>query len=542
MKLLSKALILLAVLGGAAAVASAQSNYVPAAVYCVSGGNTLCPTVPGNIGPDPMLAIDNGYRGIIGANPTSPNNDVETPFDNLSWQTFIALNWAQSRVNQPAKAGLDGTAGPRVWESWSRVAKVFGNSPRQANCTIPAGYESFSIGSTGTGKPTAQNEEYIEAATLKPAIDTLGNYTLYERRLNGVEIAYLKAPGGASQPTWNLTTVPGQQAMVNGNGTVNFPAFGAAPTGAMEIKAAWRILDPAKHAENQKTYYVVRAVIGVPADLVDRGTKAIVAPICTKVDLGLVAMHIIQKNVTTSKTPALLPEWFWTTFEHVDNAPLATNACDITNPGACGMLNKTACPTAATGAFSYYDPSLAAAQTNFPPNGGKAFKWNGSPPYGKAYLQTVPGSARKAGSQITRCWQIYQITQKLNAQWQGQLKAIGSVFANYMLVGTQWGAAIEPRSSPGPENAAPNYLSNTVLETYLQTFYTPTTKANPFGGFNTGSCVSCHSLGTLVAQTSSGQNVSSNFSFLPGLAQPALIRSIPPSAAFTVRKAPPPKK
>ncbi|MBS0472624.1 MAG: hypothetical protein JSR60_16240 [Proteobacteria bacterium] len=526
--------ILFAALGCAFLLSASTPAYVPAADYCAGQGPTtgspLCATLPGNIGPDPVLKIDNGYRGIVGANPTAPSNDVETPFDNYSWQTFVALNWAQSQAGQPAQKGLDGTAGPRVWQGWSRVSKVFGNSPVQANCQVPQGYEYFSIGSNGSGKPTAQNEEYIEAATLKPAIDVNGNYTLYERRVNGIEIAYLKAPGGPGQPTWNLTTVQGQQAFVNGGGKTNFPAFtGTTPNGAMEIKAAWRILDPKNHAANQKLYYVVRAVIGVPPDLVDRGTKAIVAPVCTKVDLGLVAMHIIQKNVTTKDTPALKADWFWTTFEHVDNAPLATNACDITSPGTCGMLNQTACPTAATGSFSYYDPTLAKAQTNFPANGGKAFKWNGSPPYAKAYLQSVPGSTRKAGSQITRCWQVYQITQALNAQWQGQLKAIGSVFANYMLIGTQWGAAIEPRSSPGPEDAAPNYLSNTVLETYLQTFYEPGGKYSPF---TTGSCVSCHTAATLVAGT--GQTA--NFSFLPGLASAGLVRMLPPSKAFMQKK------
>jgi hypothetical protein len=516
------------VIGAPAAV------YVPQAVYCAGTGPTagspLCPVLPGNIGPDPVLKIVNGYRGIVGVHPTSASQDVESPFDNYSWQTFIALNWALGRTGQPAQQGLDGTAGPRVWQGWSRVSAVFGNSPVQAHCDVPKGYEFFSMGSNGAGKPTAQNEEYIEAATLKPAIDVLGNYTLFERRVNGIEIAYLKAPGGPSQPAWNLTTANGQEAFINGGGQVNFPAYNATtPNGAIEIKAAWRILDPKRHGENVKTYYVVQAVLGVAPDLVDRGTKALIAPICTKVELGLVAMHIIQKNVTTADTPALEAKWFWTTFEHVDNAPLANPACDITNPGGCKLLNQTACPTTTKDTYSYYDPALAAAQTNFPANGGKAFHWNGSPPYAKAYLQSVPGSTRKAGSQITRCWQIYEITRALNTQWQGQLKAIGSVFANYMLVGTQWGANIEPRSTPGPEDAAPNYLSNTVLETYLQTFYEPGGKYSPF---TTGSCVSCHTAATLPRYSDKQPVVSSNFSFLPGLVKRGLVRTLPPSADF----------
>ena len=83
-----------------------------------------------------------------------------------------------------------------------------------------------------------------QAATGDPAIDVSGNWTIYERRLNGIEVAYLKAPGGKT--SWNLTTQAGQQAFASGGGTVNFPSIDQnATTGAIEIKAAWRVLDPA---------------------------------------------------------------------------------------------------------------------------------------------------------------------------------------------------------------------------------------------------------------------------------------------------------
>jgi hypothetical protein len=84
-----------------------------------------------------------------------------------------------------------------------------------------------------------------------------------------------------------------------------------------------------------------------------------------------------------------------------------------------------------------------------------------------------------------------------------------------MLVGTQWGASITSTPDPKvPSDAVPSYLSNTVVETYLQTLYD---RNNPFG---TGSCVSCHSAAVLPA----APTVSSNLSFLPFLAKPALVR------------------
>ena len=527
MRASARIISVLAAIAAAALVAEAQTPvYVPAAVYCYqppthgpATGSPLCPTLPGNIGPDPSLTAPRlGYKGIAQGYPTNFNGDVESPFDNYSWQTFVALNWKSGAQNRPAKDGLQGD-GPRVWERYKRISAVFGNSPIQANCPVKPGEEEFSIASKGDGSPATRNEEYIQAATGKPAIDVDGNWTIYERRVNGIEIAYLKAPGGNTQ--WDLTTLPGQANFIAASNTVNFPALGAVPNGAIEIKAAWRILDPKNHAANVKRFYVVRAMLAVSPELVDHGTKAIVAPICTQVDMGLVAMHIIQKNPLTK--PPLKPEWFWSTFEHVDNAPLAAAPCDITKPAACANLNTLTCPvqllTQPAPNFSYFNAKYPGLLTNQPPvkaKTAKAYLWNPTPPYAKNYLTpTGAGAKTFVGTQVTRCWQIYKLTQQLNSQWQQKLRAINSVFANYMLIGTQWGTSIEGGTpSPGPEDAAPNYLSNSIVETYLQTFYTPKQ------GFNTGSCVSCHTVATLTAN----DNVPADFSFLPSEVNPLLSR------------------
>jgi mono/diheme cytochrome c family protein len=84
-----------------------------------------------------------------------------------------------------------------------------------------------------------------------------------------------------------------------------------------------------------------------------------------------------------------------------------------------------------------------------------------------------------------------------------------------MLIGTQWGAGLDG-TNIGPKDAAPNYLSNSVLETYLQTFNQP-------NGAGVGSCVSCHAGATLTANV----NVSADLSFLPSLVNPLLSRRKP---------------
>ena len=524
MRMLRSILPIVAALGCALLIDAAPppNNYVPAAQFCYPGwgapAGNLCAVLPGNIGPDIVQnQRTNGYHGIMGGYPTSSANDVETPFDNYSWQVFVALNWTKGKEKLPPAQGLQ-SDGPRVWQGWSRVSAVFGNSPVQGNCPPAAGEMVFSIGSNGDRTPSPHNEEYIQASTGDPAIDTSGNWTIYERRVNGIEIAYLKAPNGKAQ--WNLTTAAGQSAFAAGGAKVGFPSVSTpgARNGAMEIKAAWRMLDPKNHAANVKKYYVVRAVIAVAPDLVDRGAQAIVAPICTHVDMGLVAMHILQKNPQTVPVSNLNPQWFWTTFEHVDNAPLAKNACDITNPIKCTGFPSSLCPAEILlGApeYSYYDPRYAQLANVAPqPAANGTFFWNGSQPFAKKYMTpTNLGGQGRTGTQIVRCWQIYKLTQELNQQWQAKLREAGSVFANYMLIGTQWGGNIEGTfPPPGPPAVVPNYLSNSVLETFLQTSYDPKVP------FNTGSCITCHSVASFkVVNGKVVTHVPSDFSFLPGL-------------------------
>jgi hypothetical protein len=525
----------------AAVQAAAQTGYTPQAQFCVTprtGGSPLCPKIPGDIGPDPLLAEAIAYHGLPSVRPTSADKDVQTPFDNLSWQTFVALNWTKGKENEPAEKGLQGD-GPRVWEGWPRVAEIFGNGPVQADCgaALAPGVTVFSIASDGQSNPVANNEEYVQAATDDPLIDVQGNWTIYERRLNDIEVAYLRAPIPNVQCAMpltrcTLTTFQGQTAFIASNGTVDFPAAGpngTPATGAIEIKAAWRVLDPTQHEQNKKKYYLVPALLKVASDLVRQRT-----PICAKVDMGLVAMHIIQKNPKpTSKTKNLLPQWFWSTFEHVDNAPIAKNACDPASPLTCawldkptpaGKLNCTAERFVGPPKFSFFNTICPDCPVNQPPQPKKEkpyYEWSATQPFAQYYPS---GVAQVLGTQVSRCWKVYSLTGELNRQWHGALAQVGSVFQNYMLVGTQWGGDITETPNPKiPPKTVPSYLSNTVVETYLQTLYDP---KNVFG---TGSCVSCHSAAVLTATKTSGASVPSNLSFLP-----YLVRS--PGSAPLVRE------
>ncbi len=86
------------------------------------------------------------------------------------------------------------------------------------------------------------------------------------------------------------------------------------------------------------------------------------------------------------------------------------------------------------------------------------------------------------GTQAVREFPIYYTTQLVNKEWQAKLK--NTVWANYQLVGTQWGTT--PDGPPfDVVNFVPVQLANTTLETFVQ--------LSPMG-----SCGKCHGFATLV--------------------------------------------
>ncbi|WP_338700402.1 hypothetical protein V5279_20445 [Bradyrhizobium sp. 26S5] len=501
-------------------VAQTQSSYQPQAQFCVTGNTgALCSKLPAYIGPDSRLGLTVGYNGLYGDPPRSASEDVQTPFDNMAWQMFVALNWAASGAEQPAAQGLT-APGPRVWQTYPKVSSLFGNSKVRAGCPQALALPIFYIGSYGNGKPAPNNEEFLQASTNLPLIDVNGNWTLFERRVNAIEASYLRAPQGLSAQT--LTTRDGQRNFIKANPKgADFTASASVPdgkNGSIEIKAAWRILDPAK--DDASKYYTQNILLAVSGDLVRNGK-----PFCRSEKVGLVGMHILQRNPFVEQNKALLPQWIWATFEHVDNAPLAQAPCNVSN--GCGSatsptywINKPSCGPAATapGAhYSFYDPAQSGLGTNIAPQGllgtKTQFPWNPTRPY--AHGAT---SQATAIPQAVRCWQIYPTTTVLNEQWRMALGSLKSVFQNYMLIGTQWGGQLEPPTPPNPvpANAVPGMLSNTTLETYIQN-YNGSDPSLP----GPGSCVSCHNFATLV-----DNKTSANFSFLPSLVDPVAGRSM----------------
>ncbi|HUP49310.1 MAG TPA: hypothetical protein VNA04_11020 [Thermoanaerobaculia bacterium] len=318
--------------------------------------------------------------------------------DIFSWNEFIALNWPAD----PSKcAGTDqksivdvrsGDGSIAVWQTYMPAERVFVD-PKKSK---PAAWCSGN-GLTGNGmrelphiakaSPHAARLGAHFAAIAQPGKDVLeaaggvltdhglkdgkgGRWVRYERLMNLDEYRTIVDRGW-----WNKAGLKGQ--------TVVLPST---PTGAVEIKSAWKVLTPAEVSGGR--YFTTRAtVFNTPAGAPSPGPNP--------VTLGLVGLHIIHKTESASN-------FFWSTFEHVDNDQV------------------------------FFDPKSNAA-----PN-----KQTAKQPY----VELNPdGTPRNPGVQVKR---LHPITgpEPINAYYQQLLGQ--SVFRNYKLISTQWTTGGAPQGTP----------------------------------------------------------------------------------------------
>lgn len=243
----------------------------------------------------------------------------------------------------------------------------------------------------------------------------------------------------------------------------------------MEIKASWRILDPAL-GDDTTRYYTRDAIIQVP-----KQNSATGQAFQVKAKVGLVGMHIIRK---TGNFAFLI----WSTFEHIDNTPDDVQAAQTNQDARRWSFYNVECLTCPVDS----PPVLAASDSGH-------YKWNPTPPYAARYATGVPGEqgGKVFGTQVTRTYPIYYRTQQVNQLWQTKLG--GTVWANYRLVGTQWTVP----NDGGTSNTinVPFRLGNTTLETYIQ---------------ENASCIQCHGFAGVIAGK---DTISTDFSFIFGMAK-----------------------
>lgn len=464
-----------------------QQGY-PQNAVCVTGGNAVCSTLPVDL---PGLTVNAGYEP--NTNTTSPGMAVaQNNFDWFGWQMFVALNWPADNSGKPliGPIGSDPEA-PRVWLSFQTPGEVFSDSlVSPSSCAAKRSGLVLARGSKFT------TSSFIESFTPWPLIDQEGNYVVYDIRMNPHEVTYLQE--------YHLTTKAGQERFT---GIYDFPPGKGEMAGAIEIKSAWRILpDPASHSD----FYTTSATVVVPAK--NSVTKT---EFCLDVTVGLVGMHIMQKITDPERFSNF---WVWATFEHAANAPTAIGATPSQVNDKAARLKEPYTPLPTCTApdvsgprYSFFTPNCTdggnACFPNKPPQNGpkSAYLWQTEPPYAKSYLMDG-----EFGTQVVRCWEIYQSAKNVTAAFQSALS--GTVWANYQLVGVQWAQESSVEfPSPVVPYTAPFYLTNTTLETYLQ--LDPIIVNGKPSTTRSGSCITCHAL----AEDTTGKD--SNFSFMPSHAE-----------------------
>jgi len=221
-----------------------------------------------------------------------------------AWRLFVALNWPVD----PASGAADpsrrlGDEGAVVWQYWQNAKAIFlarGADPgawkgARNNDPVPAAdrFEGLPLNPLIPTKHIIGGVMTNLTDPIKPAAH------LDETRMNRASFEYIRSR--------KLYSLEGQNKFRDAEKSIVFPAA------ARHVKAQWRPIA----ADQRSRYFSIEIVM---AD----GSRRL---------YGLTALHIATKD---------LPNWFWATFEHVDNGDTPGSAPWLLKSHdsfACGKLS-----------------------------------------------------------------------------------------------------------------------------------------------------------------------------------------------------------
>ncbi|HMK80120.1 MAG TPA: hypothetical protein VK438_10745 [Xanthobacteraceae bacterium] len=364
-------------------------------------------------------------------------------FDCQAWQAFIYLNWpalnllgtAPGTPNPNAKFGGPGAT---VWETYRTVDQTFlpaGADPGQWNKALPplalvpqalaaratSGELRVLSRTSKVSRPIIENETRaaIDPAILN-SITQAGGGTLYDQQsvpvyyeiaLNKDQYQYIQQ-NGLYNANSQLTFAQKSNIALPGGKT----SYG--DIGALELKAAWKVLTPAE-AKSGRFHTAQAIIVGAP-------------PPRQTVTVGLVGLHFFQMLGASN-------QGIWATFAQEDNAPVQ------------GAIGK--------GPYTFYNPNCKPAPC----------------PINQESATPVP-------TQVVQIFADDKQADPVNKNMKAMLQAYkAGPWQYYKLVNVQWpqhpiplGSA--PQNEPLPYNTPPNdtdpntkTLMNAVLETFQQT-------------------------------------------------------------------------
>lgn len=218
---------------------------------------------------------------------TDPNPAVNNP-DKFAWDVFIEVNRPalQGRRGVPDPKKKHGDPGLRVWETW-KITTENGNEVCLDNGINPGPWETVQV-KNKDGKikkllsPPKMRTITSELSGGDQHLKIMHSPPLdrdsQEARVNQIGYEFIVKEG--------LYSLDGQERFRASRRKVDFPI------GTINVKAHWR----------EFTKEEIKA--GVPAHFYTAEDSGRV--------WGLTGFHMTTKD---------LPNWFWATFEHVDNPP-----------------------------------------------------------------------------------------------------------------------------------------------------------------------------------------------------------------------------
>ena len=203
-----------------------------------------------------------------------PKGSTQEDFDEFAWQMFVAMNWPamEGERGKPDKQKNFGAPGPVVWTTFKTVEEVFpqnGTNPGTWN----SGLGQKSLSRIGLGKL----DDTKQAGTLATLTDQNGNLVRYDELVN--QTFYEEV---VKKKYYNKDTLDTLSQAIE------------MPYGSMEVKGAWRIMEPSDDATR---FYTMKPTIEEK-----------------EYTVGLVGLHLTLKTENS-------PQWIWATYEQVDNAP-----------------------------------------------------------------------------------------------------------------------------------------------------------------------------------------------------------------------------
>ncbi len=234
--------------------------------------------------------------------------------DCYAWRLFIAMNWPADVTKKEADQSRTlGSHGPVVWETWRSARNGAPDTAFPVDGSDPGPWLDAPVVATMSNR-FEESEPPLQQVMRAVVIKVHGGPTVLfdpatagrsvnETRLNRDTYEFIRA-----HKLYNLN---GQIALFqNGAETISFPLK------SKEVKAQWREITEV----DKPRYHWTESTT-------PQGFKI----------FGLTALHITRKD---------LPNWFWATFEHMDNKKADAKAKPPAEGWLLPSVDRFACPTA----------------------------------------------------------------------------------------------------------------------------------------------------------------------------------------------------